>query len=482
MAYTPTNNPYMPGDPYSYDLKWIVARLKSLISANEAAINAANSAEIAQNAADSIKSVFVTPEMFGAKGDGITNDTDAIKAAAEQGKPIIGQGTYFIEPGIVMANIELFNIKFKFDAELSMTEIFNFTNCKIIRCSFESENIHPSLWNGTTGLYSNAYISVNSCLISECYFKALASVSLGADSTIIEKCIFEDCASGITGVNASHIRITDCFFSMLNYAGQLEHTIYAGNDCADWIISGIISSGCAYYPIHTFNSHSGENPSAITVVNSAFYNAIWAIANNGSLKVINCLFDNSNNEMERFLFSQGNTTFEDCEISGNQLLYSLSNDVMITFKNCDLTFTKLIADFGSVDSTAVNLTLENCKLKGNYICNFNRSFNLISKNNHYSDYTQLISNTVGSVRANIESYADIFVGAGDIIYAESFALRMIGTLLDYASAAIVISARSTSSGCTAFLSNCNAITSGNYISYNSGITNQAKNNCFNINP
>ena len=31
MAYTP-NNPYIPGDPYSYDLKWIVDRLKSLNS------------------------------------------------------------------------------------------------------------------------------------------------------------------------------------------------------------------------------------------------------------------------------------------------------------------------------------------------------------------------------------------------------------------------------------------------------------------
>lgn len=28
MPYTPENNPYMPGDPYAYDLKWIVSKLK----------------------------------------------------------------------------------------------------------------------------------------------------------------------------------------------------------------------------------------------------------------------------------------------------------------------------------------------------------------------------------------------------------------------------------------------------------------------
>lgn len=32
MAYTPENNPYIPGDPYSYDLKWIVEEVKTALS------------------------------------------------------------------------------------------------------------------------------------------------------------------------------------------------------------------------------------------------------------------------------------------------------------------------------------------------------------------------------------------------------------------------------------------------------------------
>lgn len=35
MAYTPTDNPYIPGDPYSYDLKWIVAKIKEALSSIE---------------------------------------------------------------------------------------------------------------------------------------------------------------------------------------------------------------------------------------------------------------------------------------------------------------------------------------------------------------------------------------------------------------------------------------------------------------
>lgn len=38
MAYTPTDNPYIPGDPYSYDLKWIVQKVHELLD-SMAALN-----------------------------------------------------------------------------------------------------------------------------------------------------------------------------------------------------------------------------------------------------------------------------------------------------------------------------------------------------------------------------------------------------------------------------------------------------------
>ena len=41
MAYSPENNPYIPGDPYSYDLKWIVKRLKRTLSPSDAIIGSA---------------------------------------------------------------------------------------------------------------------------------------------------------------------------------------------------------------------------------------------------------------------------------------------------------------------------------------------------------------------------------------------------------------------------------------------------------
>lgn len=40
MGYSP-NNPLVPGDPYSYDLKWIVAQLNALKSLFESKLDAA---------------------------------------------------------------------------------------------------------------------------------------------------------------------------------------------------------------------------------------------------------------------------------------------------------------------------------------------------------------------------------------------------------------------------------------------------------
>ena len=35
MAFSPENNPYIPGDPYSYDLKWLVQEVKHAIELYE---------------------------------------------------------------------------------------------------------------------------------------------------------------------------------------------------------------------------------------------------------------------------------------------------------------------------------------------------------------------------------------------------------------------------------------------------------------
>ena len=47
---------------------------------------------------------YVTPEMFGAKGDGTTDDTESFKAALNDGRPVVGVGNYRITEKIFITH------------------------------------------------------------------------------------------------------------------------------------------------------------------------------------------------------------------------------------------------------------------------------------------------------------------------------------------------------------------------------------------
>lgn len=170
MAYTPTNNPYIPGDPYSYDLKWIVEQLKrqnSFLTNIDEKIAIAVAAAYAEHgepiiyntvadmilADQPINSLayvlgynsrgdggaafyiitndyqtvtlsdyyvtisdnkwaviiligsYVTPQMFGAFGNGTNDDSGAINTALSIGKTVyIPAGDYLINTPISIEN------------------------------------------------------------------------------------------------------------------------------------------------------------------------------------------------------------------------------------------------------------------------------------------------------------------------------------------------------------------------------------------
>lgn len=55
MAYTPENNPYIPGDPYSYDLKWMVSEIDKWKLAEEGLDHVTEEADRAKDEADRAK-------------------------------------------------------------------------------------------------------------------------------------------------------------------------------------------------------------------------------------------------------------------------------------------------------------------------------------------------------------------------------------------------------------------------------------------
>ena len=79
---------------------------------------------------------YVTPEMFGAIGDGITNDTAAFQYAVDTGKTIVLMGDYLIDQVTTLGNITIIgnnhSISNNGTANLFSCDIFDASNINIL--------------------------------------------------------------------------------------------------------------------------------------------------------------------------------------------------------------------------------------------------------------------------------------------------------------------------------------------------------------
>ena len=125
---------------------------------------------------------FVTPEMFGAYGDGEHDDTDAIQEAIDVGKVVIFNGTYLVSlnESNVALNVKnntvlyLNNSTIKLDANLAssykLINIDNKENVKIINGIIEGDKLRHS---GSSNEWCfGVYVSSsNNVTIDNCFIK-----------------------------------------------------------------------------------------------------------------------------------------------------------------------------------------------------------------------------------------------------------------------------------------------------------------------
>lgn len=83
MAYDPENNPYIPGDPASYDLKWVVDRLNEHAFAEESAADAKASAEAAAASASEASGYADDAEGYRDAASGFADDASGYADDAE---------------------------------------------------------------------------------------------------------------------------------------------------------------------------------------------------------------------------------------------------------------------------------------------------------------------------------------------------------------------------------------------------------------
>ena len=177
---------------------------------------------------------FVTPEMYGAIGDGVTDDTAAIMSAIASGLPVYfkrttyrvsgfvfdtdvelhGNGCTFLGSGapysdtsgnniiscVTEKNIKLDSIRFELLNHLvNFCAFIGVASAEVVNCEFNGASYVDGEWVGTgTNSAITAKTSKN-ILIDNCHIKSVLNAGVSCDATdgfVVSNCTFEDIGRG----------------------------------------------------------------------------------------------------------------------------------------------------------------------------------------------------------------------------------------------------------------------------------------------
>lgn len=211
-------NPVKPTDEQSeYGInKWLNEHPEATTTVQDGSIE---EIKINKNFLPWIKKDYVTPEMYGAKGDGITDDTLAIQKALNSGSNIVfNVATYLISSAINVGSNK------KISGITCGTPVIKCINCNgfnivgqnIILKNLEIQNadIGVSIGDGVTLQDSNATIEKVTVKYSKIGFKNNSK----SRATNIYDCIANGCDYGFQ-ITYTDCKISKCSASVIKYHG-----------------------------------------------------------------------------------------------------------------------------------------------------------------------------------------------------------------------------------------------------------------------
>ena len=291
----------------------------------------------------------VTPEDYGAVGDGTTNDYTALQNAVNSGKTVIGDvtKTYKINTSLsVVSNSVLKNINLYTTSNIALVTITgNYNN--FLNCSFTGS---VTLGNGSTnyGLYAigNAGLTlyrignrVDNCTFSNLntavYTASMVGTSSGSKhegTYMISNPIIHDCTNGIffdvrgEYNSVSSFNIYDCTNAIKNTGGNNNFNIgqFTGNTTAFLCLPGANDGHCFANGIkfnHNAVSVNNSQNLEFSIGNSTFYAGSMIFTGTGKTKIYN-----SSLSMNTYSLIVTNSPlyFIDCDVVGAPSTYSLT--------------------------------------------------------------------------------------------------------------------------------------------------------------
>ena len=218
---------------------------------------------------------YVTPEMFGAYGDGVHNDLQAIQDALDAGPVVVFQNEYYINSSSTAESINYLTVPsdrtllFHKGSYIKIAGTNHFIGYSIFFLDEDTENVtfdgahiigdmseygynDSTEWCHGIAMQKSYNVRIMNCEIEECRGDGIATQNAISQNIWIDKCFIHDNGrNNISVVSADYIKITNCRLDNARrtapmYGIDIEPNSGAGQNVKNCVIDNCTFSGNRY--------------------------------------------------------------------------------------------------------------------------------------------------------------------------------------------------------------------------------------------
>ena len=299
---------------------------------------------------DSLKA-FATPEMFGAKGDGATDDTSAIQRALDMCSVVLFQNskTYLVNSPLVVTDGHTLDLN-----GCTLTGQ-NISYGSHIMHNFKSDDVF-------LGYNGNGNIIVRNGTIQKGSIDFIHGKNILFENISFEDCLrdhyieicacknftIRDCTfTGMTNdesARTEYVNIDNCVYENFPWFSSQSET-YDGT-----IVDGVLVDNCKFYRNNTMMKDA--------VGKHSYYNSEDQNDRHAkNITVRNCLIDGAT-DMGLYFLGADNVNIINCRTSNTAVPFSFSNCNGVSIETCD---------FEDINGTSTVKNCNNFKISGNRV-------------------------------------------------------------------------------------------------------------------
>lgn len=332
---------------------------------------------------------YVTPEMFGAIGDGVTDDSEAIRQAFKYGDIILfSNKTYYIDSLNIVVNSNTKAIgcgtRIKCASSSVYNRLFDLTDSKNIYFDgFEFETTRDIEISDNSGTYLKSMVScfwlnnTENAVFSNLSFKSFSYdfnfksktdssgvyVAINKNIYILNYVSVDGCMP-IYAEMSQYVSVENALIKLGKNVSLYDHCVYLAGGIFNWTFKNVI--------------FDKEDDSSLVLFNLSAYVDRGAIEN---LNVYDCVINGGYGYGITTTITGGNANFYNTKIySNNGVALSLNaRDGEYNFYNCDIYGKKGIT---TASSTIKKLLFKNCEIKSDddHCFKISNSYTLVLSN------------------------------------------------------------------------------------------------------